>query len=88
MISRGFGAAAVLLLLVLVLFLIARVIGGRGAGELSRRGTHRRVLASRRDQRRFAERAAVRGGPLGGPSPAASAPRTPQDQPAQGVDGS
>lgn len=100
MISRGFGAAAVLLLLVLVLFLVARVIGGRGAGELSRRGTHRRVLASRRDQRRFAERAAARGAPAGapdpsggpdpaaGPHPAAPAPRTTPAQPAQGVDGS
>jgi phosphate transport system permease protein len=60
MIARGFGTAAVLLVLVLVLFVIARVIGGRAPGELTRRGTHRRVLASRRDERRFAERAATR----------------------------
>lgn len=37
MIARGFGAAAVLLLLVLALFAIARVIGGRGPGELTPR---------------------------------------------------
>ncbi|MEW2519615.1 phosphate ABC transporter permease PstA [Actinacidiphila alni] len=84
MISRGFGAASVLLFLVLVLFGLARIVGGRSAGELSRRGTHRRVVASRRDQRRFDERAAARDGR----APAAAAFRTPPIQPAQGVDGS
>ncbi|MFF4748712.1 phosphate ABC transporter permease PstA [Streptomyces sp. NPDC002514] len=58
MISRGFGTAALLLALVLLLFVAARVIGGRGPGRLSRRQEHRRVLASRRDARRFAERPA------------------------------
>ncbi|TRV79502.1 phosphate ABC transporter permease PstA [Streptomyces sp. 130] len=56
MIARGFGTAAVLMALVLVLFVIARVIGGRGPGQLSRRQEHRRVLASRRDAERFAAR--------------------------------
>jgi phosphate transport system permease protein len=60
MIARGFGTAAVLLVLVLVLFVVARVIGGRGPGELTRRATHRRVVASRRDQQRFAQRASAR----------------------------
>jgi phosphate transport system permease protein len=83
MIARGFGAAAALLVLVLVLFVIARLIGGRGPGELTKRGTHRRVVASRRDQRRFAERGAAR---VGGA--AAPAFRTTSAQPAQGVDGS
>jgi phosphate transport system permease protein len=83
MISRGFGAASVLLLLVLVLFAVARIIGGRDAGQLSRRGTHRRVVASRRDVRRFAERAAARDGH----PPAATAFRTTSIRPAQGVDG-
>ncbi|MBD0733963.1 phosphate ABC transporter permease PstA [Streptomyces sp. CBMA29] len=86
MIARGFGAASVLLVLVLVLFALARVLGGRDAGQLSRRGTHRRVVASRRDTRRFTERAAARDGY----SPASAAPafRTTTIQPAQGVDGS
>ncbi|MBM9504613.1 phosphate ABC transporter permease PstA [Actinacidiphila acididurans] len=84
MISRGFGAAAVLLMLVLVLFVIARLIGGRGPGELTKRGTHRRVLASRRDMRRFTERDAARRGHSAAPA----ALRTTTAQPAQGVDGS
>ncbi|MGW0870178.1 phosphate ABC transporter permease PstA [Streptomyces sp. NPDC002740] len=67
-IARGFGTAAVLLVLVLVLFVVARVIGGRGPGKLTRRQEHRRVRASRRDAQRFAARAAT------GPVPAASAP--------------
>lgn len=45
MIARGFGTAAVLLLLVLSLFLLARVIGGRAPGVLSDR--QRRVVADR-----------------------------------------
>ena len=53
MISRGFGTAALLMTLVLLLFVAARVVGGRGPGQLSRRQEHRRVLASRRDARRF-----------------------------------
>ncbi|MFI5793320.1 phosphate ABC transporter permease PstA [Streptomyces sp. NPDC051677] len=60
-IARGFGTAAVLLVLVLVLFVIARVIGGRGPGKLTRRQEHRRVRASRRDAQRFAARAAAPG---------------------------
>ncbi|MFJ3822655.1 phosphate ABC transporter permease PstA [Streptomyces nodosus] len=56
MIARGFGAAATLLVLVLLLFIAARVIGGRGPGRLTRRQEHRRVVASRRDAHRFASR--------------------------------
>jgi phosphate transport system permease protein len=44
MIARGFGTAAVLLLLVVALFAVARVIGGRGPGQLSDR--QRRKVAS------------------------------------------
>lgn len=47
MIARGFGTAAVLILLVLSLFVVARLIGGRGAGVLSD-GQRRR--AARRSQ--------------------------------------
>ncbi|SDU81023.1 phosphate ABC transporter permease PstA [Jiangella alkaliphila] len=53
MIARGFGTAAALMVLVLVLFAVGRAIGGRGPGQLTRRQQHRRVLASRRDAERF-----------------------------------
>lgn len=53
MIARGFGAAAVLLAMVLVLFALARVIGGRPAGELSPRAQRKRILQSQRDLARF-----------------------------------
>ncbi|MFJ3581455.1 phosphate ABC transporter permease PstA [Streptomyces sp. NPDC090127] len=56
MIARGFGTAAVLMLLVLVLFVVARIVGGRGPGQLTKRQEHRRVLASRRDAERMAGR--------------------------------
>jgi phosphate transport system permease protein len=73
MIARGFGGAAVLMALVLVLFAIARVFGGRPAGELSRRQRQRRAFASRRDAHRFVERARGRiGGPHSFPEPDAS----------------
>jgi phosphate transport system permease protein len=55
---RGFGAAAVLLALVLLLFGIARAIGGRGAGQLTSRQLARRMAASHRDLTRYANRAA------------------------------
>ncbi|NUQ97596.1 MAG: phosphate ABC transporter permease PstA [Streptomyces sp.] len=55
MIARGFGAAAVLMALVLVLFAIARVIGGRGPGHQSKRQAKRTARASRRDAARFSE---------------------------------
>jgi phosphate transport system permease protein len=58
-IARGFGAATVLLVLVLVLFFAARAIGGRGAGQLTMRQMRRRVAASRRDVARFTGRALV-----------------------------
>ncbi len=48
MIARGFGTAAVLLALVLILFAIARVIGGRGPGELSERQRRRVITRSAR----------------------------------------
>ncbi|MFI5754567.1 phosphate ABC transporter permease PstA [Streptomyces sp. NPDC051569] len=55
MIARGFAAAAVLMALVLVLFTIARVIGGRGPGQLTKRQTRRAARASRQDVARFDE---------------------------------
>lgn len=50
--ARGFGAAAVLMVLVFVLFLMARIIGGKGAGQLSEAGMRR----ARADSRRMAAR--------------------------------
>ena len=56
MVERGFGSAATLLLLVLILFAIARLIGGRGAGQLSAGQRRRRAAASQRDLDRFVDR--------------------------------
>jgi len=60
-IARGFGAASTLLVLVLFLFAIARVIGGRGAGQLTARQQRRRAAASRRDLARYGRRDAATG---------------------------
>ena len=49
MIARGFGTAAVLLLLVLGLFLVARLIGGKGPGQLSDAQRRRVSAQSQRD---------------------------------------
>ena len=57
-ITRGFGAAAVLLVLVLVLFSIMRAVGGRGPGQLSGRQRRRRLAESRRDLSRITQQAA------------------------------
>ncbi|WP_167047062.1 phosphate ABC transporter permease PstA [Salinibacterium sp. ZJ454] len=58
-IARGFGAAAVLMVLVFVLFLVARIIGGKGAGVLSPRAAARARTASARAAARFDARAIV-----------------------------
>ena len=55
-IARGFGSAAVLMLLVLVLFVIARLIGGRGPGVLTAAQLRRRLQQSRLDDYRFRAR--------------------------------
>ena len=57
--SRGFGAATVLLVMVLLLFAIARLIGGRGPGQLTNRQMRRLLAASRHDLTRYVERAAA-----------------------------
>jgi len=56
MIARGFGTAATLLAVVLVLFIIARIIGGRGPGNLSKFQARRVQARSRRDAQRFENR--------------------------------
>jgi phosphate transport system permease protein len=52
-IARGFGAAAVLMVVVLTLFVLARILGGHGAGEQSARQRRRAARASRADLARF-----------------------------------
>jgi len=53
-VARGFGTAALLLGLVLILFIIARVAGGRGPQDLSPRQQRARARQSARDVSRFA----------------------------------
>ncbi len=60
MIARAFGAAAVLLAMVLVLFALARTLGGRSPGELSAHAQRARVQQSQRDLAHFTERDRVR----------------------------
>ncbi|MDR1151278.1 MAG: phosphate ABC transporter permease PstA, partial [Bifidobacteriaceae bacterium] len=55
-IARGFGAAAVLMVLVFVLFALARLLGGKGAGVLSPRAFARAKAASAHDAARFRRR--------------------------------
>ncbi|WBB65475.1 phosphate ABC transporter permease PstA [Micromonospora sp. WMMD812] len=71
MIARGFGAATVLMALVLLLFVLARLLGGRAPGQLSRGQRRRRAIASRRDALRFArrERERLAAAPRPGPDP-------------------
>lgn len=68
MIARGFGTAAVLLLLVLTLFMVARALGGRGPGQLSPRGQRAVEDASRRDVKRMS-RAQARTSAAAAPHP-------------------
>jgi phosphate transport system permease protein len=49
MIVRAFGAATVLLLLVFILFVIARLIGGRGPGHQSKRAARKAASLSAQD---------------------------------------
>ena len=53
LVARGFGAAAVLMILVLVLFTLARVLGGRPAGRLSKRQVKRARARSKEDLERI-----------------------------------
>jgi len=73
---RAFGAALALMLMVLILFVAARLVGGRGPGELSRR--RRRRMA--RD--RVAPSSAAPPSPPARPVPAAAAVVHPQPEPA------
>ena len=59
-IARGFGTAGVLLLVVLVLFAVARVIGGRGPGDPTPRQRRAALARSRHDAERMADAGARR----------------------------
>ena len=58
-IARGFATAAVLMILVLVLFTLARVLGGRPVGRLSKRQARRADARSLRDLTRIDSQALV-----------------------------
>lgn len=57
-IARGFAAAAVLMVLVLLLFTLARILGGRPVGQLSKRQARRATARSNQDLRRSLARQA------------------------------
>ena len=66
--SRAFGCASFLLVVIIILFSVARKIGGWGPGHLSPRAQKRVLQASARDVTRYAGRGSV--GPSGrGPAP-------------------
>jgi len=54
--ARGYAAASVLLVLVLTLFVVARIIGGRGPGKLSKAQARRMQRRSTRDANRIISR--------------------------------
>jgi phosphate transport system permease protein len=73
-IARGFGAASVLMVIVLVLFALARILGGRPAGRLTPRQARRRMAQSAGDLDRIESARLVRqSNHAGTSSPAASA---------------
>ncbi|MFG6446484.1 phosphate ABC transporter permease PstA [Microbacterium sp. P07] len=84
-IARGFGAAAVLMVLVFFLFLMARIIGGRGAGMLSPRGLALAKAASARDAGRFAAKDAARRRPASEPLERPVGPPDPPSATTNGV---
>ncbi|MDW5324449.1 phosphate ABC transporter permease PstA [Plantactinospora sp. KLBMP9567] len=73
-IVRGFGTAATLMMLVLLLFVLARLVGGRGPGQLSRGQLRRRARESARDATRYARRAGYPVAPAPAPRPATAPP--------------
>jgi phosphate transport system permease protein len=64
LIARGFATAAVLMMLVLILFTIARILGGRPAGRLSKRQTRKAAHQSAKDLQRIEAAADLPGGPV------------------------
>jgi len=78
LIARGFATAAVLMLVVLFLFVIARILGGRQAGQLSNRQRRRATQKSLKDLERIE-------GLSSGSSSAPSEPDTPDPLTPAGV---
>lgn len=60
LVSRGFATAAVLMVVVLALFVVARFLGGRPAGHVSAAQSRRLAARSARDSARFDARARTR----------------------------
>lgn len=77
--QRGFGAATVLLVLVLVLFVLARIVGGRGPGQLSNRQRRRAAAQSRRDYLRMVDDSPSQPSPDRSPAPTTSSPAGPSE---------
>lgn len=53
MVARGFATAAVLMVLVLILFVLARIMGGNAAGQVTARQSRRLAARSLKDAERF-----------------------------------
>lgn len=77
--QRGFGAATVLLVLVLILFILARIVGGRGPGQLSNRQRRRAAAQSRRDFQRMVDDDESPAAPARVPLPVTSSPVSPSE---------
>jgi phosphate transport system permease protein len=69
LIARGFATAAVLMILVLLLFSLARFLGGRPAGRQSKRQARNSAARSARDRERFDARHQQLGNLVDGMSP-------------------
>jgi phosphate transport system permease protein len=67
LVARGFATAAVLMVLVLILFTIARILGGRPAGRLSKRQARRAAKQSANDLKRIEGPDPASGSPTGAP---------------------
>ena len=59
MIARGFATAAFLMLVVMFLFVVARIIGGHGPGHVGKRQARRNARQSARDVARFSNLSGV-----------------------------
>jgi phosphate transport system permease protein len=81
LIARGFGAGATLLVVVLLLFAIARTIGGRGPGNLTKRQQARAASASRKEAARFERIHAAAGSVTDAPVSHVIVLNSPEEQP-------
>ncbi|MEO1059391.1 MAG: phosphate ABC transporter permease PstA [Actinomycetota bacterium] len=77
LITRGFATAAVLMVLVLLLFTIARILGGRPAGVLSKGQRRRAEAKSLKDLERIEARHAAQPSAVVATAPAVAPPAPP-----------